>query len=183
MARTALIVIDMQTGLFDKKLMPAIAKGEEMSSASRLLMDFARDVKCTIIFTQFCAPEGGLLIEGTDRWQIHSDLTPDKSDLVVLKMGSSAFEGTDLVNILRQRNIDTVVICGLQSEFCVATTSLSALKNGFDVIVAQDCHSTVPTDELAAEIIVKQQNDLLKDKGADILSVTELTQTVFHENA
>jgi len=57
------------------------------------------------------------------------------------------------------------------------------LELGFSVIVATDCHSTFPTEELLASEIVAQQNNFLEMKGAITLSVAELVKNGCRESA
>jgi nicotinamidase-related amidase len=182
MSEKALIIIDMQKGMFTENLLSTMHEGKALLTNTSLLIDVARKSKLTIIYIQHCAYPGQVLIKGTDAWAIQEEIAPADSDTIVEKIESNAFEGTELASILRKKNIDTVITCGLQSEYCVANTSLAALEHGFKVIVAQDCHSTFPTEELAAEDIVKQQNNALKHKGVNVLSVLELTEMIFIEH-
>lgn len=45
---------------------------------------------------------------------------------------------TDLTEQLRDKDIDTLYVCGLATEYCVKFTVLDALKNGFKVVVLVD---------------------------------------------
>ena len=80
---------------------------------------------------------------------IVDQLTPAENDIVVDKPGYSAFDATDLEKRLRQRNIKTLIVCGVVSYACVLATSFAAFDRGFDVLVAKDATGAW-SDDLAA---------------------------------
>ena len=47
--------------------------------------------------------------------------------------GYSAFDGTDLAQLLHDRGITKVTIVGLATDYCVKHSALDALREGFDV--------------------------------------------------
>jgi nicotinamidase/pyrazinamidase len=52
--------------------------------------------------------------------------------------GYSAFEGTELAQLLRDEGCHRVFIGGLATDFCVRSTARDALRAGFDVVVLED---------------------------------------------
>ncbi len=175
-ASLALLVIDVQLGAFDGEAIPAMHHGDDLLARASKLVAAARATGIPVIFVQHCAPEGQLLIEGTMPWQIHPSVSPESSEAVVLKRESSAFEGTDLQSVLERQGVDTIVVCGLQSEYCVSNTCISALERGLDVYVAQDAHSTLSTDDDAAPVIIERQNRLLAERGATVQPTASLVE-------
>ncbi len=57
--------------------------------------------------------------------------------------GYSAFEGTELERLLRDRGVDTVDVAGLALDYCVKATALDARRAGFDVVVHRDATRAV----------------------------------------
>ena len=80
-------------------------------------------------------------VVGTDGEALHPNLDPQPFDAVFLKgereAAYSGFEGvepssgTRMAAWLRQRDVDTVDICGLTTDYCVRTTALDARQEGF----------------------------------------------------
>jgi nicotinamidase/pyrazinamidase len=76
--------------------------------------------------------EGAQLARGVDRTLI--DVVVDKGRSRDAD-GYSGFEETELEELLRSRNVDTVHIVGLALDYCVCATALDARRAGFDVVV------------------------------------------------
>ena len=173
---TALLVIDVQLCAFDGKLIPAIFRADDLLDGTAKLIAAARTAEIPVIFLQHCALAGQLYREGTKGWEIHPSIEPKPTEAVVQKRESSAFNGTDLRSVLAEKRIDTVITCGLQSEFCVTNTSIAALELGLNVYVAQDAHSTYSTDDDDASAIIDRQNALLSDRGARVQPTRRLVE-------
>ena len=58
---------------------------------------------------------------------------------VIDKPGKGAFYQTDLDLMLRNRGIDTLMVCGVTTEVCVNTTVREANDRGYRCIVLSDC--------------------------------------------
>jgi nicotinamidase-related amidase len=101
---------------------------------------------------------------------------PLPGEAVVNKRASSAFEDTDLGDRLHAARAHDLVVCGLQSEFCVSNTTRSALSLGYAVTVASDAHGTWPSAEAPAADIVAQVNERLRAQGAALLTTGQLVR-------
>jgi ureidoacrylate peracid hydrolase len=65
-------------------------------------------------------------------------IAPGPGELVVTKPRFSAFTGTGLAATLKEGAIDTLILAGLTTECCVASTAWHALEEEFAVTVAAD---------------------------------------------
>jgi nicotinamidase-related amidase len=86
-----------------------------------------------------CGPMGRILIRGEPGHDIIPALAPRAGEPVVDKPGKGAFYETDLDLILRNRGIDTLIVCGVTTEVCVQTTVREANDRGYRCIVPADC--------------------------------------------
>ena len=170
----ALLVIDMQAGAFDGQRCVPIADADRLLSTTRGLIAAARAADLPVIHVQHGDHAGQVFEEGSAQWHIHPSVAPAPGELVVRKRESSAFSGTALEAELRERDITTLAVCGLQSEQCVTNTTLAALERGFSVLLAHDGHSTWPSATQTAQQIIRQQNDLLAIRGAQQVACRDI---------
>jgi len=98
---------------------------------------------------------------GTDAWQLDARLGLRDTDLRVRKTACDSFHHTDLQEVLTSRGVDRLMVCGLQSEFCVDTTVRAALARGYPVTLVADGHSTVDNGVLTAAQISAHHNTTL----------------------
>jgi nicotinamidase-related amidase len=61
---------------------------------------------------------------------------------VVAKPTFDAFFATELRDFLRGKQIDTLYVAGIETNVCVLFTACSALSNGFNTIILEDCVTT-----------------------------------------
>jgi nicotinamidase/pyrazinamidase len=82
-------------------------------------------------------------VAGTAGAELHEALDRSQIEVIVDKGqdpdtdGYSAFEGTGLEQLLRERGVDEITVVGLATDYCVKNTALDALKAGFRVTVDQ----------------------------------------------
>jgi len=84
-------------------------------------------------------PMGRILVRGEPGHDIIAELTPKDGEPVIDKPGKGAFYQTDLDLMLRNRGIDTLLVCGVTTEVCVNTTVREANDRGYRCIVLADC--------------------------------------------
>jgi nicotinamidase-related amidase len=86
---------------------------------------------------------------------------PHKGEPVVRKSVHSAFIGTDLEGRLRQMGARALVILGIQTNYCVATTARMAGNLGYKTYVVGDACATFPQRLLdGSEVSAQAAHDL-----------------------
>ncbi|GMN52520.1 hypothetical protein TIFTF001_021669 [Ficus carica] len=86
---------------------------------------------------------GDLILDGTPEAELMSDLDrrPDH-DVVVEKATYSAFQGTSLEEMLRDRRVEEVIVTGVMTNLCCETTARDAFVKGFRVFFSTDATAT-----------------------------------------
>ncbi|MBV9949212.1 MAG: cysteine hydrolase [Myxococcales bacterium] len=84
-------------------------------------------------------PMGRILVRGEPGHDIVPELYPRAGEPVVDKPGKGAFYATDLELILKDRGVESLIVCGVTTEVCVHTTVREANDRGYHCVVPGDC--------------------------------------------
>ncbi len=123
MSNQALIIVDMQEGLFAGPRHDA----EGLLSRLDALAARLRAKGIPIIFIKHCGPEGTALHPSQPGHAIHQSLTVEPNDTTITKASCDAFLDTALAETLTRLNVDEVIVTGCATDFCVDTTIRTAL--------------------------------------------------------
>jgi nicotinamidase-related amidase len=164
---TALLVIDVQRGLFNKGT--PIYHAVQLLENIQLLVDEAHAAGAMVVYVQHSAERQ--LVKGSQDWQLHPLLQPQQIDLRLHKLQGNSFEGTLLQAELEKRGVGRVVCCGLVTHGCVKATALGALQLGYQVVVAGDTHSSYSGD---AARLINQWNEKLAQAGVEVLPAKDI---------
>ncbi|MFZ6724663.1 cysteine hydrolase family protein [Undibacterium sp. MH2W] len=156
--KTALLVIDVQRGLFDAEPRPYDA--DAVVARINALSERARYAGAAVIFVQHEELESGLVF-GTKAWQLEKNLMVEEGDVILRKTTPDSFQRTELLELLLVRGIEQLLVCGYASEFCVDTTTRRAAALGFPVILVADAHTTHDKAHAPASTIVQHHNATL----------------------
>jgi nicotinamidase-related amidase len=178
MQRPALLVIDMLNDFLDKwdparrkQLICAINELVQiMRRASRPVIWVRQEFEPDLSDAFLEMRDKGIrvAIKGTPGAQIVSELALASSDAVIVKKRYSAFFGTDLDEILRRLQPDTLVIAGVNTHACIRTTAIDAYQRDWPVILASDCIDSYDSEH--HDVSLKY----MKDKIATLQSNREI---------
>ena len=84
-------------------------------------------------------PMGRILVRGEKGHDIIKQLYPVDGEPIIDKPGKGSFHATDLHQILGDRGIKTLLVCGVTLEVCVHTTVREANDRGYECVVLSDC--------------------------------------------
>jgi biuret amidohydrolase len=91
---------------------------------------------------------------GTFEHKILDGFTPRQGELVINKTSRSAFNSTGIERVLRNMELDTLVLCGVTTSTCVDTTARDAADRGFKCVIVED--ATAELDEASHEATLRQ---------------------------
>ena len=155
---TALLLIDIQNAMFGPD--EICHQPDRLLANAGDLLARARAAGTPVHFVQHCEGEGGFTPKSAG-WQIHPKVAPRAAEPVTEKWAASSFYKTDLDAQLRAAGIDSLVIAGLQSEFCIDPACRVAQSLGYRVTLATDAHSTFDSPVIPADKIIAHHNRLL----------------------
>lgn len=147
--KTAIVVIDLQKGITAMPTEP-YPSSEVIGNASKLL-DACRKNNMPV-FLVHVTPSPDLkdaLHPISETSFSRSNFNPDWSEFVpelnvqpgdfkIIKHQWGAFYGTELDLQLRRRKVDTIILCGISTNYGVESTARFAYEYGFNQIFAED---------------------------------------------
>lgn len=147
--KPALLVVDIQQALIDKRPWKA---ARLLKTVNALLAAF-RERGLPVIYIRHDDGPGTSLAYGAPGWQVAREVVPLRGERVFDKTVNSAFLHTGLDRYLERLEVDTLVIAGLQTEYCIDATIKSAFERGYRVFIPEGGVSTFRNGKLPARKI------------------------------
>lgn len=144
----ALLIIDVQRTLCEGRY--ACFEVGRVIDRINQVSRAARVAGVPVVLIQHETTGGGSMDQGSPGWELASSLETAPGDHRVGKRATDSFHQTELQALLQRLGVDGLVICGLQSDFCVDTTTRRALALGYPVVLVADGHSTLDNGVLSA---------------------------------
>ena len=159
--KTAFIIIDVQnilveTGFETEKLLEKIA----------YLQDQARKQQIEIIYMQHIETPEALTSED---WQLSPLLKRQENEKVFQKRYNSMFKETGLKEYLDQQGIQQLVLCGMQTEYCVDTSVKVGFEYGYKLVIPEGAVTTFDGEDIPAETLNEFYENIWAERFADVL--------------
>ena len=153
-AKTALVLIDLQEGILGSPTAPHSV--DTVVANSRRLADRFRAASAPVVLVTVGWTAGGAdgMKQEVDMPSVRpggfpanfADLVPGigrtDTDIVINKRQWGAFYGTELDLQLRRRGVTTIVLGGVATSLGVESTARSAWEHGYTVVFAEDATSS-----------------------------------------
>ena len=166
LSKAALVVIDVQKAIvsMERKLEPNSA-GTVIANTSKLVNKFREaglpvflvhvtsiDGKDTLHPVLDQPPQWGSGPRPSDWSDFVEEIKPTQRDIVITKRQWGAFYGTELDLQLRRRKVETIVLCGVSTNFGVETTARDAYQRGYNQVFATDAMAANTKEEHEASL-------------------------------
>lgn len=122
--------------------------------ACKKLLDYFRNNNMYVTFGRIaCLLESGedrCMVQKSEGWNgmllpvnsknaaMIDELTPLDNEIVVNKTTDSVVTGTNYVRLMKNIGIETIIVCGIVTDQCVASTVRDLADNDFQVICVED---------------------------------------------
>ena len=178
MSNIVLLVVDVQNALI--KAHPH-NEHRVIENIKNLILS-ARDNKKEVIYVRHDDGVGTDLEKGTDGWQIYEDIAPTNSEFIVEKEYNSAFRKTGLREYLKTKEIDTIILVGLQTEYCIDATLKSAFDYGYKIIIPQETNTTFANEYLSGEKLYEFYNyKIWNNRFANVIPIDDVVKNLLGE--
>ncbi len=164
----ALIVVDMQNDFISGTL-PVKGAEEIIEHVNKYIRLFSQKELC-VFFTRDWHPEdhlsfkenGGIwpkhCVMNTWGASFHKDLVLPEDNMFIISKGTSkdfdaysGFQGTKLNELLKERGIKRVFVCGIATDYCVKHTCIGAVNLGYQTFVLLDAVKGVDLEKGASK--------------------------------
>jgi nicotinamidase-related amidase len=151
---TVLLLVDVQRNMLGPpEPVPAAAS---VGAALAGLLDRARAAGAPVVHIRNNGSSGDPDAPGSPGWELIHPVAPGEH--VVDKYEPDAFSAKELPGLVPASA--TVVVAGMQSEYCVRATSLAALSRGNTVVLARGAHATYDGEEPATAVSASVEAEL-----------------------
>ena len=165
MAITALLIVDVQNALVDEKPFNI----ERVLANIKNLLDTCRENNIEIIYIQHDGEKEDTLEPFSYGWDIHKSIYPNTGEKIIRKTYSSSFKDTELEAYLNGKSIQTLILVGMQTEYCIDTTCRVAFDKGYKLIMPEETNTTFDNGNLSAQNIYEYHNfNIFKDRFAEV---------------
>ena len=151
--KPALVIVDMiKDNVGTDKHHRVAREAREIIPPLKSFIDYARGENIPVIYANdnflkgdfiFQGSLGEHALRGTEGARVVEEIAPRRGDLVIEKLRFSAFYRTDLDQVLRRLEVDTVLVVGISTIWCVLLTAADAIANDFYTVILEDltaCH-------------------------------------------
>ncbi|MGW0209426.1 cysteine hydrolase family protein [Streptomyces sp. NPDC003233] len=189
----ALIVIDVQESFRQLPNWAAVSNPDVVAQVGRLV-EAARSKGDLVVWVLHSQPGSGTAFDPAfGHVRLIDGLVPADGEPVVTKTSRNVFTTTNLQQLLTERGIREVVVCGIRTEQCCETTARVASDFGYGVTFVTDATATHPIEHwnapagrslgqiladpltLSTDQIIARTEYALAGRFATIAGVDELT--------
>ncbi len=169
------IVIDLQTGMFDGVFEAPIHDADALVERTRRVIDWARRSGRKVAFVRHDGAPGDPLAPGKPGWAVWPPLGQAPDEPTFSKSVGDAFSNPALATWVEDQGAKEVVLLGAQTDQCVAATVKGALACGLAVTVVGDAHGTWDWNGETADQIIARHNASFATAGATVIAAEALT--------
>ena len=165
-----LMVVDTQNLITNDNLY----RFELFESRIKSLIAKARECGVEVIYIRHDDGKGAELTKGTEGFEIYDGFVPQEGEKIFDKFVNSPFKESGVLDYLKEKNEDTIMAVGLQTDYCMDATIKCGFEHGFRMIVPEYTNSTFDNAFMTAEQTYRYYNKFMwKGRYAECVSIEE----------
>lgn len=175
MSYDAFIIVDMQTALVEAEPYNRVNVIENI----KVLLDSCRKKGIPVIYVQHDGGMGDELEHGSVGWTIYKDIVPLPDEKIIEKHYNSAFRKTGLHEYLKEKGIKKIILCGIQTEYCLDVTCKVAFEYEYEVTIPQSTTTTFDNAFASGRDLAEYyENKIWNNRYAQVVSVDEIKDLI-----
>lgn len=168
MDKKILLIVDVQTCMVEDTAYNI----RKVIDNIKNLITAARANNVEVVYVRHNDGKGSSLEAGSDGWQIYHEIAPTHQDKIFDKTFNSSFKNTGLKEYLDSKNVKTIILTGMQTEYCIDTTCKCAFDYGYKLIIPEGTNTTFDNQFLTGEKLYQFYNNVIWNKRfADVVSM------------
>lgn len=152
-----LLVVDTQKLITNENLY----QFARFESNVKSLIQTARENQIEVIYVRHDDGEGEELTKGTEGFEIYEGFCPKAGERIFDKNVNSAFRGTGLLEYLKDKKEQEIIVVGLQTDYCIDATIKCGFEHGFTMIVPEYANTTVDNRFMTGEQTYQYYNQMM----------------------
>ncbi len=141
--KSGLILVDIQNDYFPEGKMELEGMEAASTDAGKLLDLFRTKAWPTFHVQHISNYKGAtFFLPDTKGMELHQNITPLPEETIIQKHFPNSFRDTALLDALKTKKVDQVVICGAMSHMCIDATTRAAADLGFACVLIHDACAT-----------------------------------------
>ena len=129
----------------------------------KTLIKEARNNNIEVIYVRHDDGVKQKLTKGALGYEIYEEFQPMPNERVFDKNVNSAFRDTGLLEYLHEKDEDTIIIVGLQTDYCIDATVKCGFEHGLKMIVPANTNSTLDNAYMTAEKSYRYYNEFMRN--------------------
>lgn len=165
-----LLVIDVQNAVYT----PALYAFPQFTDNLKMLIAAARASGTEVIFVRHDDGADSALTPGQPGFEIASAFAPLEQERIFDKTVNSPFRDSGLTEYLHRSGEDTLILTGLQTEYCIDAAVKCGFEHGFRLLVPAYANTTADNQYLTGAQTYHYFNDFIwNGRYAECLSAAE----------
>ena len=152
-----LLIVDTQNSIMTNDLY----EFETFVYRIKTLIKEARNNNIEVIYVRHDDGVKQKLTKGALGYEIYEEFQPMPNERVFDKNVNSAFRDTGLLEYLHEKDEDTIIIVGLQTDYCIDATVKCGFEHGLKMIVPANTNSTFDNAYMTAEKSYRYYNEFM----------------------
>lgn len=125
------------------------------------LIDTSRKNNIEVVYVIHDEGMGSYLTKGKEGFEVYEEFKPMEQEKIFVKNVNSSFRGTGLLEYLREKSEEDIIVVGLQTDKCIDATIKCGFEHRFNMIVPSYANSTVDNEFFSGEQSYKYYNEFM----------------------
>ncbi|WP_075718005.1 cysteine hydrolase family protein [Roseburia sp. 499] len=148
-----LLIVDTQEMIVTKQLY----QYEKFIQNVKKAIETARENDVEVVYIRH--DDGFELTKGVDGFEIYEEFAPKQGEKIFDKHVNSAFKESGLLEYLSAKNEKSVMLAGLQTDYCIDATVKCGFEHGFEMLIPAYCNTTVDNEFMSGEKTYQYYNE------------------------